>query len=487
MKNKITSIFLFLALFQLVACEDFLDEDPKGMVVGDNALSSVDGLESALVGVYAPLKSSFNTGFAAAQTPAVLMGSDDLTTHPASNKQDMRQMDQFNVTSLNGRSQIIWAGLYQSIQAANNILNNYESVDGDEAQVNAIVGEAYFLRAFDYYWLVRLYGNIPLMTVATYSEDQLTVSPSTPAEVYQLIESDLQKADQLLSDQKRDPGRPSRGSAKALLADVYLAEAGWPIMDQSKYAMAAAKAKEVMDNSASYGFDLNTPLSTLWSGVYSDDRSSEEVFYLTFNAADNINALNGISAMPGDIGGWDDYFSEINFFLNFPEGIRKDITFDTEIDGNGWENSDTRHPYYKKFYAKDDAGNYSLTYRTSLPIIFIRFAHVLLIYAEAEARSGNMNSDAYNALNAVRERAGLEPLSGLSGNDFIEAVIRERSWEFAGEYTRWFDLVRLQRVAAANSNRDPREIPLIGTPDDNTHAGYYLPIPGDDASQNPNL
>lgn len=487
MKNIIYFIFLLFTASLFVACEDFLEEDPRGKVIGDNALSSVEGLESALVGAYEPLKSSFNYGFAAAQTPAVLMGSDDLTTHPESNKQEMREMDQFTASSLNGRIKMIWKGCYGSIQAANNIINNYQNIVGDEDMINHIVGEAYFLRAFDYYWLVRLFGDIPLIMTSAYSEDQLSVEKSSASEIYELIISDLKQAEVLLPDNKRDPGRPGRASAKTLLADAYLTMAGWPIHDQSKFELAAAMAKEVIDNKDVYGVNLNTPLTTLWSGFVDDDRSTEEVFALSFYSGGNINALNGIAAMPGDIGGWDDYFSEINFFLDFPEGIRKDITFDAEIDGSGWENCDTQHPYYRKFYVRNEDGSYLKDYRTSASIIFYRYAHVLLIYAEAQARLGSINDDTYDALNAVRERAGLEPVSGLSSSEFIEAVINERKWEFAGEFTRWFDLVRLERVAAANANRDPREIDLIGHPSDETHEGYYLPIPGEDASKNPNL
>ena len=90
-----------------------------------------------------------------------------------------------------------------------------------------------------------------------------------------------------------------------------------------------------------------------------------------------------------------------------------------------------------------------------MQLTLIRYAHVLLIYAEAQARAnGSADSDAYDAVNAIRQRAGLAPLSGLSNTDFINSVVQERAWEFAGEYTRWFDLVRLEMVESANANKD---------------------------------
>ena len=119
------------------------------------------------------------------------------------------------------------------------------------------------------------------------------------------------------------------------------------------------------------------------------------------------------------------------------------------------------------------------------PVIMIRYAHVLLIYAEAQARSGSVNTDAYAAINAVRKRAGLNDLpAGLPGTDFVNAVIDERAWEFAGEWNRWFDLVRLERVEAANANKHPDDLtpakPI-------TKENYLMPIPGADALMNPHL
>jgi hypothetical protein len=95
------------------------------------------------------------------------------------------------------------------------------------------------------------------------------------------------------------------------------------------------------------------------------------------------------------------------------------------------------------------------------------------------------NNDAYGAINAVRLRAGLDDLpAGMSGTDFANAVVAERAWEFAGEWNRWFDLVRLEMVEAANANKHPDDI-QITTPI--TKEKYYMPIPGNDALINPNL
>lgn len=187
--------------------------------------------------------------------------------------------------------------------------------------------------------------------------------------------------------------------------------------------------------------------------------------------------------MPGDEGGWDDFFVELTFFNKFPAGVRKDVTFHTTLtlpDGTTepWQNDAVKHPYYAKFRLPDNA----LVWQTSGTTPLMRYAQVLLIYAEAQARSeGSVNSQAYDCINAIRARAGLSNLSGLSSADFISAVVSERGWEFAGEYCRWFDIVRLQMLPQVNAARDPAEIPIIGP------IKYTLPIPTSDAQLNPNL
>ncbi|WP_183558462.1 RagB/SusD family nutrient uptake outer membrane protein [Mucilaginibacter sp. SP1R1] len=474
-----------IALLSL-GCKKTLIENPKGQVLGSNALSTIPGLQAALTGTYKPLMEDFVSGFTSAATDAILMGSDDLTTNPGSNKQELREFDQFNVSALNSNLSQIWNGCYKSIQGSNNIISNYKQVPGDAAIINQIVGEAYFLRGFSYYWLVRLWGSVPLVTSAVYDPAILNISRSAAVDIYKQIESDLTAAQGLMQNKKTEDGRASKGAAIALLADVYLTEGGWPLNDQSKFALAASTAKSVMDNKGTYGFDLASDLPTLWAKLSSGTNISEEVF--AFHSCGNCNALTsnsifGNSSMPTEENGWDDYFCEINFFNNYPAGIRKDVTFHTQFikpDGSvvAWQNSSTKHPYYGKFRVNGGEAIYS----TSATLAMIRYAHVLLIYAEAQARSeGTVNSDSYAAVNAIRSRAGLPNLSGLSSANFINAVIDERSWEFAGETTRWFDLVRLQLLDQVNAKRNPGEIPIIGP------IKYLMPIPNSDVLLNPGL
>ncbi len=471
-------------LFLASACSKQLTEEPKGLVVGSIALSNMAGLESALSGAYGSLMVPWESGFTTVSQIAMTMGADDLTTHAGSNKEEFREFDRFSVANLNSRMVPIWRGCYKTIQSTTNIINNYTKVqDGTEATIQPIVGEAYFLRGLCYYWLTRFWGEVPIIPSEQYKAEFLTLKKSPAADVYKLIEADLLKAEAWMPNARRSTGRPNKGSVKSLLADVYLTQGGWPINDPSKYALAAAKAKEVIDNKTAYGFDLyQGGFLKIFAGG-----TNEDVFALyTRGNWVTYNSFYGLSTMPENEGGWSDFFPELNFFNNFPEGSRKDATFSTSFVVNGvtipWQDVTTKHPYYKKFTIQSGT---KTVYMSNNPVLMIRYAHVLLIYAEAQARSGSVSADAYTAINAVRKRAGLSDLpAGLTGNDFINAVIDERAWEFAGEWNRWFDLVRLERVEAANANKHPDDLtpakPI-------TKANYLLPIPGADALMNPNL
>jgi hypothetical protein len=440
-----------------------------------------------VAGAYKPLTWTWVAGLGNASTQAILMGSDDLTTHKASNKADFRQFDQFKVSNTNGRLPFVWNGAYKSIQGCNNIIANYENATGDQAVINQIAGEAFFLRAYNYFWIVRLWGEAPLvLNTHIFTEDILSIEKSTEAQIYEQIIADLQMAEGLLADKKPQPGRACLGTAKACLAEVYLQMAGWPTNDASKYALAASKAKEVIDNEDSYGFGLMDNFADLWpNDSVNNDGNKEEVFALNFWAGQwyNGNAVYGSSARPSDEGQWDDYFSELTFFNEFPDGYRKDITFQTELaDGTPWQNFSTGRPYYKKLQGPSP----DWLNATSLPLE--RMAEVYLIFAEAQVMaSGNTSdADALEAVNKiVRRGAGLDPNTPAPGVDWTSAtqdqIVQEKAWEFAGEYCRWFDLVRLQKVEEVVAKKDPDDLQPLGP------VTYYLPLPASESLANPKL
>jgi len=481
------ALIIIFALFA-TSCKDFLEEDLSTIVTSESgALNDVVGLTSALAGTYHPLTTTWMSGLGNASTQAILMGGDDLTTHKASNKADFREFDQFKVATSNGRLPFVWNGAYKSIQGSNNIIANYQNATGDEAAINQIAGEAYFLRAYNYFWIVRLWGEAPLLLeTQTFTEEVLSISKSPIADIYTQIIADMEIAEDLLANTKPAPGRVCKGTAKAMLAEIYLDMAGFPLNQNSNYALAASKAKEVIDNEATFGFGLMDDFAQLWpSATQNLDGNKEEVFALNFWGGDwyNGNAVYGLPAMPGEANGWDDYFCELTFFNQFPDGYRKDITFQTQLDdGTPWQDFATGRPYYKKLQGnKPDWMN-----ALSLPLE--RMAEVYLNYAEAQIMATGNASDA-SALEAVnkivRRAAGLPINTPDVSVDWTSAtqdeILQEKAWEFAGEYCRWFDLVRLQKVEEVVANKDPNDLQPLGT------ITYFLPLPASETLANPNL
>nr|WKN37766.1 RagB/SusD family nutrient uptake outer membrane protein [Tunicatimonas sp. TK19036] len=478
-------IILFICVLTVSSCSDFLEEDLSAQITSESgALKNEKGLIAALAGTYKPLTYTWNSGLGNSSTQAVLMGGDDLTTHKAANKADFREFDQFKVAQQNGRLPFVWSGAYKSIQGSNNIIANYEDATGDASVIQQIAGEAFFLRAYNYFWIVRLWGEAPLvLNTHVFDEEILTVESSSVAAIYEQIIADLTMAESLLSDTKPAPGRVNKGAAMAVLAEVYLNMAGWPLNDASKYEMAASKAKEVIDNQTTYGFGLMENFADLW--MSENDGNSEEVFALNFWAGDwyNGNAVYGSPARPSDEGGWDDYFAEITFFNEFPEDARKPVTFMTELaDGTPWQEFTTAHPYYKKLQGPDNDWLNAI----SLPLE--RLAEVYMVYAEAQVMATSNPSDpsALEAVNKIVRRANGLPLNTPAPSvDWTSAtqeqIVQEKAWEFAAEYTRWFDLVRLQMVEDVIAKKHPDDLQPLGP------VQYQLPLPASETLANPNL
>lgn len=467
---------LIIALILLsCSCSDFYEEDLSSLVTleNDNFNNEV-GLMNALSGAYKPLASTWAMGLSEAKLKALLMGSDDLTTFRASSNMRFREIDQFVCYPDNDYLSSVWKGLYKSIQGSNNIISNYRRTKGDPDVINQIAGEAYFLRGYCYFWIVRLWDEAPLV-LDIYDACNLPVGYSTNKEIYTQIISDLKEAELLLGDMKPQPGRAGKGTAKAILAEVYLQMAGWPLNETSYYRLAAGKAKEVIDNEEAYGLGLMDDFAKLWTNASQNfDGNKEEVFALNFSGSgNNCNAVYGLSSMPMEEGGWCDYFPELTFFNDFPTGYRKNVTFLTQLkNGLPWQKFNTQHPHYKKFRGS------GTTYINLISLPLERMAEVYINYAEAQVMATGNTADAgaLEAINKiVRRGAGLPFNSPAPGIDWTVAtqdkIVQEKAWEFAGEYSRWFDLVRLQKLEEAVARKDLMEVQPFGP------LKYFLPVP----------
>ncbi|PTS96405.1 RagB/SusD family nutrient uptake outer membrane protein [Pedobacter sp. HMWF019] len=494
--KKYLVIISAILLVSVISCKKgFLEEDPKGSILPQTFYKSSEDLNQATLGIAMIFNGAWNQTGGLATT----YGSDDVTVFRGGNKLGFSDFDSFQANSSNDRMTNWWNYFYKTIKSSNSLIQNYPgATEATPTERNNAAGVAYFYRAISYFFLTRTWGAVPLITEPSIENNRPNVQPQ---EIYTLIVSDLQKAETMLPDNwtgvRNQNGvniQPTRGSAKALLANVYLTMAGWPLKQSDKYALAAVKAKEVMDNKATWGFQLLPNFADVFAkeGKF----NHEAVFGCYYNnqapgsAWENGSQMGPLTTMAGEEGGWDEVYGEISFYNNFPAGPRKEATYQSVYYLNNNPNTAVnymgllhKHPYFMKYI--DDISYDKATHKAndwwgSHTIFIIRYAEVLLTYAEAKAMSSAPDQSAYDAINAVRTRAGLANLTpGLPQMAFRDAVIAERGWEFAGlePASRWFDLIRTETVGKANSNRDVSEVALAAVPNDASHTFYWAPLP----------
>ena len=501
MKTRYSIPLAFIVLASFFGCQKKLTEDPKGNLTPVNYLKTQADLDAAVTSIYAMY--AVDGAYAFTSKSTSYFGADDLTTDPGLNKGDMRAFDQLNGSSSNSSMNAEWNGPWTAIYQANNVITNYNQVNSTETLKNQSVGQAYFLRAWGYYNLVRTFGPVPLIDKVIPVDDR--PARSDVSSVYGLIINDLKIAKRFLPTSfPGQPGRANQMAARSMLADVYLTMAGWPLKKTENYALAAAEADSVI-KTGTYS------LMNDYAAVFTTNNNSESVFAIQFNVGGGSpNRTFGASSVPLDevasngSSGWDDYYPEINFFLNAPKCARTDATFYTTLkliqtDKSfklvPWNSSETHagHPYYKKFRAGLNDGVIetattieSINPSTNKTTDIIRYPLVLLDYAEASAMAtGGPSAAAYAAVNTVRTRAGLPNLTpGLSATDFQKAVVSERGYEFAGEFgIRWFDIVRLQMLPEIIAARGNKENPINFTGDISQR--YIAPIPQNEMYRNP--
>jgi hypothetical protein len=490
--------FLMTIGVTIQSCAD-LDPDPLEFNLPPESFSDLGAMDRGIIGVYrAVTQAARMTTFYA---PA--WGGDDMTTHRALNKADFREFDQRAVLSSNNRLLTNWNDIYSALATINGVLERSEGLIDSPAVDQTLLlqyrGEAYFLRGILFYQLARVHGRIPLALSQFPPAD---ISLSSLEDVYGQIEADLLEAELTLP--AKYPGvldgapRPNSGSARALLARLYMDWGGFPIKDTSKYALAASSAKQVMDNAGSHGFGLLDNVADLWK--VENRFNQESLFTLVFSTTTTGAPNNSIAnrkysrlGLPADLGGWNETFAEIKFFQDFPEGPRKEATYRTDLDYTAFNAQ--KSPVFAKVTGPIGDLNAG-SFETERNDFFMRYASILLIYAEASGLSENVTLEAWEALNKIRRRAaGLPygtPAAGVdvaSGN-IADLAFEERKWEFAGEYVRWFDLVRREKVQEALSVRDiptapiPEHNPIIGSL---ATTNYLAPIPADAVAKNPNL
>jgi len=439
MKMKRTTTLLLcgtvmLALFQ--GCDAILDVEPKTFTGTTNYYQTPAQFERALAGAYSYLQ-DLNAGAPQGRMWALVEMRSDNTTYQYfdANRGQLQteNIDDFLLQAANTRLEFFWSTTYEAIAQTNVILDRIQGVDfDDEAAKNRVIGEAEFLRAYHYFNLVRLFGGVPLILHEV----------KTP--VYDQILADVRDAAEKLTPTAPAPGRATKGAASMLLADV--------LLTRKDYQGAIAALRDVQ----SMGYSLLSSYEDVFDP--NNKNHAESIFEVQFAAgvegefsgyAYQFGPRNaGCAVIPGpcqggDLGGWNiPTFDMVAAYE--PGDLRKDasIGFYEAEDSPEWSDvaiGDTI-PYVKKYIHPFDTIN-----RTDDNWPVYRYADALLFLAEALNEVGQ-TGEAYAPLNEVRQRAGLDPLSGLAQDQFRDAVLHEQRVEQAFENKRWFQLLRTGRT-----------------------------------------
>jgi len=488
-----TGCFMAASMLSLTSCGDFLDEDPKGQLNPDTFYTIEDDYTAGVNTLYDKVnqtQSWTNPMYPQWQ-------GDDITANPGSNKQACAALDAFDSDGANKGVTEAWTQHYAVIKTANLIIEGSEKFPDDKAKIATALGNAHFWRAYSYYYLVRVFGKLPIITKTNI--EQFDAQPSEIEKVYELIVQDLKDAiNELPTGYDKEPARlfgvdvwATKQAAQSTLAAVYMSMAGYPLNKGTEYyKLAAELAKDVITNNGTYGFILNQD----WKNVYSmgNNYNMETVLGINNDAKgwwDHDSQLSSCCRFEGlGDGGWGDAWGEIAFWKRYPEGPRKNaiyapkVTFQEtitekigdeevkkdkiskavywwELDNNGKPVVDAYHPMFTIFTVNaDEKGNMLKQPYDYMGINYkgmvndrrhnlIRYSEVLLWYAESAARAGLSDlTEAKKCLKLVRSRAVTDvenvtlgdgttvKIDNMSAAQLAEACYIEHGWEVAGNW-----------------------------------------------------
>ncbi|ARS39151.1 hypothetical protein CA265_05475 [Sphingobacteriaceae bacterium GW460-11-11-14-LB5] len=499
---KIKYLLLAIAVASLSACVK-LDENPKSFISPEQFYKTAGDAVSAVNAIYYPMVDN-STGAQPIYNRLFYTGldflTDDLDAGPGSPNAEVRALAKLTHASTNLRIQQIWTEHYEGINKANIALERIPAIEMDGKLKNRLLGEAKFLRAFYYFNLVRLYGDVPLLLK---DQTQLSIAelqvPRTPKEqVYLQIINDLETAASLFkAGSGGEAGRATEGAAVALLSKVYLTRRDWA--NAVKYAEAVI--------TGSYGYALFDDYAQVFLPAYKNGKEhifSAQIKGSTISTGHLITSSDIRSGVPGLKGsygnqlafytvGSDNFFSLYKLYSG--KDKRKRVSFVT------YYTSPTDGKKYATINAPGDSvpfinknwdPNYASTGNSDANMNILRFAEVILIDAEAENELNGPTSKAYTSINKIRKRAGLADLTtGLTKDQFRDSVYLDRRLELVGECHRYFDLIRQTGTEVTGVGPEGKGIllknlKLVGKT--NVAARHYLyAIPQGEIDRNPKL
>ncbi len=440
--KKILFISMIILIISGQSCEKgFLDVVPKDKPTSDLLYKNDNDFNSAMMGVYAAIRDAYRSMYIYSDLRGDDAWKEVTRVVPEYNS------DKFIMTSDEGTLNTTWGNYFRAIYRANFLMEKLKSAEVSKVtKKDMFMMEAKFLRALAYFDLVRIFGDVPIVTEPLSVEASYKVGRTSITEIYNtIIIPDLIESEGLPSKYSgNDVGKPTKGAAKALLGKVYLT-----IHDFQK---AETKLQEV----TALGYSLLTNYKDLFD-YKKDEHHSEYIFDVEYESGNlgmgspwtqsflpmspEFCSFLGIAGVGGESF---NPTKKIVKAFNDPNDKRFDVTVDTL---GGFYNATG------KFVKFIQAATYTKKYLVPISVSsdspanwkYLRYADVLLMYAEA-LNENNKSTQALTYLNQIRKRAGSFEYANLSQNELRDKIYLERRLELSFEGHRWFDLVRTGRA-----------------------------------------
>ena len=432
----------------IVSCNDFLDEEPVSFLSDDQFYRNADDAIAAVNAAYDPLAT--NAYYGQQFFAQVEMKAEYCLGRGSHQPSGVYELDQTNI----GRIAGIWRSAYLSINRANAVLGRVPDIAMDESLKTRVLAEARFVRALNYFNLVRLWGAVPLQ-----QEEISTIVPfefpRRPVDdIYTLIIEDLLLAVQGLRPRSSQTApaelfRATTGAARTLLADVYLT--------LGQYAEAMQQTSEVL-TSGEYSLEPNL------SDIYDVNRQThaEDVFSIKFARINGLGSTLAVYIHNANAGyssaGFRTILGNTQSFLSTWEGedLRRDLNLYTTPEDSAFL-TPSEPILYKKYIDAEAQGIHG----NDFPVY--RLVDAMFIYAEADVRTdGDLSPESLEYLNMIRRRAFGQPVdtphpttdfaTDLSAQQYLDIIFDERGKELLLENSRWYDMVRYNRVEELLTN-----------------------------------
>lgn len=435
-------MLLLLSVIAIAGCSDFLEEEPVSFISNEEFYQSESDAIAAINAAYQPLATG---GYYGQQFfVQVEMKAEYCLGRGSHQPSGVYQLDQTNTGRIGG----IWRLAYLSINRANAVMARVPEIEMDETLKSRILAEAHFIRALNYFNLVRLWGPVPLQKEDISSIVEFSFPRAPAEEIYALIIEDLLQAEQGLGTKSEQSApselfRATKGAAQTLLADVYLT--------RGQYDEAMSAAKSVISSGE---YSLEAELLDIYD--VNRETNSEDVYSIKFARIEGLGSSLAVYTHNANAG-----YSSSGF---------RTILGNTKSFLSGWDAEDLRRnlnlyntPHdslfltasepilYKKYIDAEAQGDHG----NDFPVY--RLVDAMYIFAEADARlDGNLSAEGLEYINMIHRRAygkdieapdpTLDFAAGLSGEQYLDIIFDERGKEFLLEDKRWFDMLRYERV-----------------------------------------